>query len=119
SISLRQISVKSQADAAKQASSSFLKEVKSFGNFGNKLHTIVLRLGTYFKYAQKRITQSEPEQNHFSVKGVLNSEAQSLLQEAIKWSVFYENKITKQKGGKSKLETEDFEYVLNPIYAPY
>ncbi|SKB59718.1 hypothetical protein SAMN05660226_02278 [Parapedobacter luteus] len=119
SSNLRQISVKSQADAAKQASASFLKEVKSFGNFGNKLHTMVLRLGTYFKYAQKRIAQSEPEQNHFSIKGILNSDAQSLLQEAITWSVFYENKITKQKGGKSKLETEDFEYVLNPIYAPY
>ncbi len=113
------ISTKSQADAAKQASTSFLKEVKSFGNNGNILHTFVLRLGTYFKYSHKRLAQSEPEQNHFGIKGMTNDRVDKFISEALKWSVLYENPITKQKGGAAKLEVENFEYVLNPIYAPY
>jgi hypothetical protein len=116
---IKSISIKAQSEAAKQASTSFLKEVKSFGNNGNSLHTFVLRLGTYFKFAHKRLAQSEPEQNHFSINGTQSLEITKFLNDAIKWSVIYENKITKQKGGKNKLESEDFEYILNPIYAPY
>jgi len=115
----KSISVKSQSEAAKQASTSLLKEVKSFGNNGNSLHTFVIRLGTYFKFAHKRLAQSEPEQNHFSIIGSPTDNISNFLNDAIKWSVLYEHKITKQKGGKNKLESEDFEYILNPIYAPY
>jgi GTPase SAR1 family protein len=113
------ISIKAQTEATKQASTSFLKEIKSFGVNGNSLHTFVLRLGTYFKFAHKRLTQSEPEQNHFYIKGSASVEISKFIEDAIKWSVLYENKITKQKGGSSKIEAEDFEYILNPIYAPY
>jgi len=113
------ISIKSQAEAATQASSTFLREVKNFGNDGNKLHTFVLRIGTYFSYAQKKPTQSEPEQNHFTIKGNWTASLINFISEAVKWSVLYENRITKQKGGENKMEVEDFEYILNPIYAPY
>lgn len=116
---LRTISIRSQAEASKQASSTFLREVKNFGNDGNKLHTFVLRLGTYFSYAHKKPTQSEPEQNHFSISGNRSNELNIFLSDAVKWSVLYESKITKQKGGENKAESEDFEYILNPIYAPY
>lgn len=116
---LKAISIKSQAEASKQASSTFLREVKNFGNDGNKLHTFVLRIGTYFSYAQKKPTQSEPEQNHFSIKGNRSNELNRFLDDAVKWSVLYERRITKQKGGENKAESEDFEYILNPIYAPY
>jgi hypothetical protein len=116
---LKAISIRSQAEASKQASSTFLREVKNFGNDGNKLHTFVLRLGTYFNYAHKRPTQSEPEQNHFSVRDNRSLELNNFLNDAVKWSVLYENRITKQKGGENQAESEDFEYILNPIYAPY
>lgn len=116
---LKSISIKSQAEASKQASSTFLREVKNFGNDGNKLHTFVLRLGTYFSYSHKNPSQSEPEQNHFSIKGNRTQELNRFLDDAVKWSVLYENRITKQKGGENKVESEDFEYILNPIYSPY
>ena len=116
---LKEISLKSQADAAKQASTSFLREIKHFGNNGNRLHSFVLRLGTIFNKLHKNLAQSEPEQNHFSIKGNVSSELASFLNDTIKWSVLFENKITKQKGGAGKLEVIDSEYILNPIYAPY
>lgn len=116
---VKSISIKSQSEAAKQASITFLREVKNFGNNGNRLHTFVLRLGTYFSYSHKKPSQSEPEQNHFTVKGTKPSELINFLSDAVKWSVIYEGKITKQKGGKNKFEVEDYEYILNPIYAPY
>ena len=116
---LKTISIRSQAEASKQASSTFLREVKNFGNDGNKLHTFVLRIGTYFSYSHKKPTQSEPEQNHFSIRGNRSIELNRFMDDAVKWSVLYESRITKQKGGENKAESEDFEYILNPIYAPY
>ena len=96
-----------------------MREVKNFGNDGNKLHTFVLRIGTYFSYAHKKPSQSEPEQNHFSIRGNRSNELNRFIDDAVKWSVLYESRITKQKGGENKAESEDFEYILNPIYAPY
>jgi hypothetical protein len=117
---IKNISIKHQAEAAKSASAAFLKEVKSCGTSGNLLHTFVIRLGTYFKYINKRPSQSEPEQNHFSINGEINDSAIGLfIHEAIKWSILYDCKITKRKGGDVNFEDESFEYILNPIYAPY
>lgn len=106
-----------QAQAAKQASATFLNEVKTFGRHGNQLHTFVLRLGTLFSLAHKNPKQSEPEQNHFSIsKGDLKDDFTLILGEAVKWSVLFEQKSTKKK---SSYNPDVSEYVLNPIYAPY
>lgn len=113
------IPIREQAEAALQASTAFLGEIKTFGKHGNQLHAFVLRIGTLFHQAHKRPSQSEPEQNHFSiVKGTrsLTDDQENFLQEATKWSVLFETKSTKQK---SSFHLEDSEYVLNPIYAPY
>lgn len=113
---VEKISVKQQSEAAKQASIGFLKEVKSFGNNGNILHSFAMRLGTYFRLVQKRNSQSEPEQNHFIVKNTISEDVQKFLDEAVKWSVLYENRSTKHKHSD---EVITFEYILNPIYSPY
>lgn len=108
-----------QAEAAKQASIAFLNEIKSCGKLGNRLHTFVLRLGGLFHLSHKILTQSEPEQTHFSItsgKKPLDFDTKELLSEAVKWSVLYEEKSTKQK---STSTPDDVEYVLNPIYSPY
>ena len=108
-----------QAEAAKQASSAFLGEIKSFGRYGEKLHSFVFRLGTLFDQAHRRLTQSETEQSHFSIrKGsvVLIEQDYLFLSEAVKYSVLFIDEDTKKKNA-ALLEAE--EYVLNPIYAPY
>ena len=108
-----------QADAAREASAAFLREVRSCGPKGLQLHGFVLRLGSLFAIAHQRPTQSEPEQNHFSI-GAGNTrpsvDDQDFLREAVKWSVIYEEPETKKKDVG---EPEGFEYVLAPIYAPY
>jgi hypothetical protein len=112
------VNADNQAEAAKQASKAFLEEVKTYGRLGNHLYIFVMRIGNIFRHAHRRLTQSEPEQNHFSIDSMNWEEELSIkqfLEEAIKWSVLFEQKSTKEKD-----ETTEFsEYVLNPIYAPY
>lgn len=107
-----------QAAAARQTSASFLGEVRSFGRLGNPLHAFVLRLGSLFALAQRSRTQSEPERSHFAiVRGqAVSPDDREFLQEAIKWSVLFAVEETKLK---DQDQASNFEYVLNPIYAPY
>jgi hypothetical protein len=113
------IAPEQQAEAARQASTAFLGEVRSFGRYGNKLHLFVLRLGSLFAMTHLRPSLSESEQSHFSVvrgtRGLEDSD-QAFIREATKWSVLFEEKATKIK---QSYEPETVEYVLNPIYAPY
>lgn len=108
-----------QAEAARQASTAFLGEVRSFGPRGNQLHTFVLRLGSLFALAHQRPTQSESEQSHFAIgsgSSELTPQDDHFLRETTKWSVLFEHKGTKKK---DQHLPETVEYVLNPIYAPY
>lgn len=113
------IDPKLQADAARQTSTSLLGEIKSFGPRGNQLHTFVLRLGSIFSLAHQRLTLSETEQSHFSIVSgskELEDNDFKFLQEAVKWSVLFEEEETKSK---DKYSPEIIDYVLNPIYTPY
>ncbi len=107
-----------QAEAARQASAAFLREVRSFGEFGIKLHTFVLRLGSLFQLARADSKTSIAEQTHFSVnRGSGMVEQQDLfIKEAVKHSVLLEYEDTKKK---NQHKPESIEYVLNPIYAPF
>ncbi len=108
------VNIHDQAIAVRNVSQDMLYEVKQFGACGNILYGIALRLGTILECARKNDAQSEPEQTHFSIKGKINDNTQSVLNELIKWSVLYKTKLTKQKD----MEYGD-EYQLNPIFAPY
>ena len=113
------VSATHQAEAARQSSAGFLGEVRSFGPHGERLHGFVLRLGTLFALAHSRPTQSEPEQNHFSVtrgRDALSEFDYEFLRESLKWSVLFEEESTKQK---DPTRPNVVDYVLNPIYAPY
>lgn len=109
-----QVSIKDQSSASKLVSASMLNEIKSLGNKGSSLYTFVIRLGTIFEYCRNNISQSEPEQNHFTIKDNLSEDSSKFLSELEKWSVIYTYKLTKSKSGEFGSE-----YILNPIYSYY
>lgn len=110
------ISVEDQARAAFKASRTFKEEVAGCGDLGNRLLAIVNLLGKLFRLSQSRPSQSEAERTHFCITNdVVSSDAKRVLDEAVKWSVFFEEPESKVKG----LRYESSEYVLNPIYAPF
>ena len=111
---LQVIPPQNQALAVRSVSENMFSEIKSLGNRGNELYTFAIRLGAFFENARKKITQSEPEQNHFNVKDTASQKTMDFLDELVKWSVLYDFKLTKQKGLESGRE-----YLLNPIYSSY
>jgi hypothetical protein len=113
------VSIDQQSEAAKQASTAFMTEIRGFGRLGNRLHAFVLTLGSLFAIAHRRPTQGEPEITHFSVNRgtvALNDEDEEFFREALKWSVLSDEPATKLK---NPLEPADNDWILNPIYAPY
>ncbi len=110
------VSIDDQAKAAFTASQKFRKEVSGSGDQGNRLLAVVNVLGKLFRMSQARYSQSEAERTHFSIlHEEVSGASKIVLDEAVKWSVLFEEPETKVKG--SRYESND--YVLNPIYAPY
>ncbi len=110
----RAVDIKDQMTAVKYVSDNMLNEIKQLGASGNVLYIFAYRLGNLFEEFRKRDSQSEPEQNQFSIKGKLTEECSSILNELVKWSVLYKSKLTKQKDVESGSE-----YQFNPIYSAY
>lgn len=108
------VDIKDQMTAVKYVSDNMLNEIKQLGASGNILYLFAYRLGNLFEEFRKKDSQSEPEQNQFSIKGELNSESSIILNELVKWSVLYKSKLTKQKDLESGSE-----YQFNPIYSAY
>ena len=109
-----------QAECARQASTEFLREVRTFGQLGNRLHAFVLTLGSVFAIAHRRPSQSEAEINHFSVQGgpgVFDDGDEEFFRESTKWSVLSEEPETKIKD--PSLQAAGRQWILAPIYAPY
>lgn len=109
-----QISIPDQADAVREASSVFVRDIRSCGKYGNQLHGMTLTLGAVFRHLQQDIKQSEPEINHFYIsEGDVIPELEGFLAEAVKWSVLLEREETKKKAKGAKTT----EFVLNPVFA--
>lgn len=108
-----------QARAAYEAADKLIDEIRTFGEYGERLRMFVLRLGGAFRGLQAQLAMSEPEQNQFTI----NSGARSLRQEeirfmreALKYAILIEQLETKTKG---LVGADIVDYQLNPIYAPY
>jgi hypothetical protein len=112
------ISSEVQSFASDQTSVSLFKEIKSFKPFGHTLHLFANRLGELFSLYQSRLSQSEPEINHFSIEGgetAVTGEYKNYLDECEKWGILSKTKATKTKAREI---IDDFDWVFNPIYAP-
>lgn len=112
------IKCETQALAALKTSEVLFQEIRSFKPYGHILYTFVQRLGDIFAALQSRLPQSEPEINHFSIEGgdsALSQGTKTLLEECEKWGLLYRTIATKTK---STYSIEDYDWVLDPIYAP-
>lgn len=108
-----------QCRAAYDASEQLIKEIRTFGRFGEPLRMFVLRLGNIFRALQATPTMSEPEQNQFTINSgrrSLNNEELEFIAEALRYGILVEQLETKSKSGVGQ---DIVDYQLNPIYAPY
>lgn len=113
------ISIETQSRAAYEAADQLIKEIKTFGEFGEQLRIFVLRLGSIFRALQATPTMSEPEQNQFTINSghrALDDTELRFLSEAMKYAILVEQLETKTKGS---VGSDIIDYQLNPIYSPY
>lgn len=113
------ISIETQSRAAYEAADQLIKEIKTFGQFGEQLRIFVLRLGSIFRALQATPSMSEPEQNQFTINSgnrALDDSELRFLSEAIKYAILVERLETKTKGS---VGSDIIDYQLNPIYSPY
>lgn len=110
------LSVETQAKATFMTSSLELEKISDLGANGMHLKRVARRLGILFSHSQNRRSQSEPEINHFTLdlsdKTQLSEKTQKLLNEALVWSVLFEEESTKTK---SEDTTETKDYILHPV----
>ncbi|RIY40336.1 hypothetical protein [Neopusillimonas maritima] len=112
-------SVDIQCRAAYDASEQLIKEIRTFGRFGEQLRVFVLRLGSIFRALQASPAMSEPEQNQFTINSgarTLQEKEHEFIAEALRFGILVEKQETKSKSG---VGLDIVDYQLNPIYAPY
>jgi hypothetical protein len=112
-------SVEIQCRAAYDASEQLIKEIRTFGRFGEQLRVFVLRLGNIFRALQASPAMSEPEQNQFTLNSggrALQKDELDFIAEALRFGILIEQLETKSKSGVGQ---DIVDYQLNPIYAPY
>lgn len=108
-----------QCRAAYDASEQLIKEIRTFGLFGEQLRIFVLRLGSIFRALQASPAMSEPEQNQFTINSgsrALQDDELAFIAEALRYGILVERLETKSKSGVGQ---DIVDYQLNPIYAPY
>jgi len=111
--------VEIQCRAAYDVSEQLIKEIRTFGRFGEQLRVFVLRLGNIFRALQASPAMSEPEQNQFTINSggrALEDDELDFIAEALRFGILIEQLETKSKSGVGQ---DIVDYLLNPIYAPY
>lgn len=111
--------IETQARAAYEASDQLIREIKTFGEYGEQLRSFVLRLGNIFRTLQSSPSMSEPEQNQFTINSgerALNKDELLFISEAQKYAILIEMLETKTKG---IIGSDITDFQLNPIYSPY
>ncbi len=105
-----------QSHAAYDVSQKKVFEIDSYAAYGSQLYSFANYLGRIFETLNKDIKQSQPERNHFSIKGDIDEKSSDILKSALLYSVLQEERATKIR---SEIEVRDKDYLLNRIYCPY
>ncbi|WP_367753796.1 hypothetical protein [Flavobacterium sp. WC2430] len=107
-----------QSEAAYYVSQYKINDIETYTPYSNQLKRFVLLLGNIFEKFHRDPRLSEPEKNHFSSDfDKLGEETLTFLKSAELYSVLQKKEETKDK--KPTIDSNNTEYHLNHIYAPY
>lgn len=107
-----------QTDAAQSVSKYKVNDIETYSPHSVRMKRFVLLLGNVFRklHNDKRI--SEPERNHFSTEyDKLSNESHNFLNSCLLYTVLQKKEETKKK--RTLISTNNIEFHLNHIYAPY
>lgn len=90
-------------------------EIETYASLGPMLYSFANYLGRIFEKLNKDTQQKQPERNHFSIVGSVDSDTSKYLSGALLYSVLQEDPANKLRSG----EIRDKDYLLNRIYSPY
>lgn len=114
----RVLTKKEQSDAAYHVSQYKINDIETYTPYSNQLKRFVLLLGNVFERLHRDRKMSEPERNHFSTDfDKLADESRIFLKSAELYSVLQKRKETKDKD--QSIDSNNIEFHLNHIYAPY
>jgi len=114
----RQLSVEEQTKAAYAVSRYKVNDIDTYTPNSVRLKRFILLLGRIFNNLHHDNKLSEPERNHFTTQNdKLSLEAENFIKNSVLYSVLQKRELTKDKS--NVISSENFEYHLNHIYAPY
>ena len=107
-----------QTEAAYYVSQYKVNDIETYTPYSSKMKRFVMLLGGIFENLHRDIKLSEPERNHFSTNiDKLTEESKLFLKSAELYSVLQKKEQTKIKN--SSINSNNLEFHLNHIYAPY
>ncbi|MEC4084642.1 ORC-CDC6 family AAA ATPase [Myroides odoratimimus] len=114
----RPLTPEEQTEAAIHVSQYKVNDIETYTPYSNYLKRFVILLGNVFERLHRDIRLSEPEQNHFITDyDKLEEKSKDFLKSAVLYSVLQVRDETKDKS--KKIDSNNKEYHLNHIYAPY
>lgn len=114
----RPLTPSEQSNSAYYVSQYKINDIETYTPYSNQLKRFVLLLGNIFEKFHRDIKQSEPEKNHFTSDfDRLSDESKVFLKNAELYSVLQKKEETKDKS--ASIDSNNIEYHLNHIYAPY
>ena len=114
----REITPEEQTQASNHVSRYKVNDIETYTPYSNFLKRFVLLLGSVFERLHNDKFISEPERNHFSTDfDKLSEDSKNFLKNAELYSVLQIREETKIKN--SAINSNNIEYHLNHIYAPY
>jgi hypothetical protein len=107
-----------QTEAANYVSHYKINDIETYTPYSSFLKSFVILLGNVFEKLHTDKKCSEPERNHFSTNyDQLTDSTKTFLKSAVLYSVLQAREETKVKN--SNIDSNNIEYHLNHIYAPY
>ncbi|MCO6499360.1 MAG: hypothetical protein J5I47_03165 [Vicingus serpentipes] len=114
----RVLSKEEQSSAAFYVSRYKINDVDTYSPYSKELKQFTLLLGGVFEKLHRDKKLSEPEQNHFSTNyDKLTNNSKLFLKTSVLYSVLQKRHETKDKS--DSIDSNNYEYHLNHIYAPY